>query len=110
MDSRTYVPVKGKILSIQARYDQEMATRKKLEMQRNYLLLFIVTSILAGAIVYGWRKKVRKEREDSLLLPRACCVRTNATHGHQHQKQLTFAASKESEQIMRILTYNFGYK
>lgn len=65
MDSLTYVPGKGKILSIQARYDQEMATRKKLEMQRNYLLLFIVTSILAGAIVYGWRKKVRKEREDS---------------------------------------------
>ena len=34
----------------------------------------------------------------------------NATHGHQHQKQLTLTASKESEQIMRILTYNFGYK
>ena len=65
MDSLTYVSGKEKILSIQARYDQEMALRKKLEMQRNYLLLFIVTSILAGAIVYGWRKKVRKEREDS---------------------------------------------
>ena len=65
MDSLTYVPGKEKILSIQARYDQEMAVRKKVEMQRNYLLLFIVTSILAGAIVYGWRKKVRKEREDS---------------------------------------------
>lgn len=65
MDSLTYVPGKGKILSIQARYDQEMATQKKLEMQRNYLLLFIVASIGVGAIVYAWRKKVRKEREDS---------------------------------------------
>lgn len=65
MDSLTYVPGKEKILSIQARYDQEMAVRKKLEMQRNYLLLFIVTSILAGTIAYGWRKKVSKEREAS---------------------------------------------
>lgn len=65
MDSLTYVPGKEKILSIQARYDQEMAVRKKVEMQRNYLLLFIVISILAGTIAYGWRKKVRKEREDS---------------------------------------------
>ena len=65
MDSLTYVSGKEKILSIQARYDQEMAVRKKLEMQRNYLLLFIVISILAGTIAYGWRKKVSKEREAS---------------------------------------------
>ena len=64
-DSLTYVPGKGKILNVQTRYDQEKATRKKVEMQRNYLLLFIVISILAGAIAYGWRKKVSKEREAS---------------------------------------------
>lgn len=64
-DSLVYVSDKEKILSAQARYDRKTAARKKVEMQRNYLLLFIVISILTGTIAYGWRRKVRKEREAS---------------------------------------------
>ena len=52
----------GSILGIQAQYDQEVAARKKAEMQRNYLLALIGASLLIGTIAYGWRKKVAKER------------------------------------------------
>ena len=65
VDSVSASGQKENLLSAQAQYNQEVAARKKAEMHRNYLLLFIASFVVVGGIAYGWRKKVVQERRTS---------------------------------------------